>query len=108
VPQIARRARRRERSGRSGLHDGGVSRVTRARVHRAHRRGGPRVRIPAPPAASLVRTRSPPGILALTPASCEKAKAAGRATGATSTCLVGLRRSLVRFKAGLWVARARI
>jgi hypothetical protein len=51
VPQIARRARRRERSGRSGLHDGGVSRVTRARVHRAHRRGGPRVRIPVPSCA---------------------------------------------------------
>jgi hypothetical protein len=28
--------------GRSGLHDGGVGRVARARVHRAHRRGGPR------------------------------------------------------------------
>jgi hypothetical protein len=30
--------------------------VARARVHRAHRRGGPRVRILLPPAASLLRT----------------------------------------------------
>jgi hypothetical protein len=42
--------------GRSGLHDGGVGRVARARVHRAHRRGGPRVRILLPPAASQLRT----------------------------------------------------
>jgi hypothetical protein len=49
VPQIARRARRRERSGVPGLPDGGAGRVARARVHRARRRGGPRVRIRLPP-----------------------------------------------------------
>jgi hypothetical protein len=34
--------------------------LARARMHRAHRRGGPRVRIPFPPAGSQLRTGLPP------------------------------------------------
>jgi hypothetical protein len=57
VPQIGRRARRRERSGVPGFMM--AARVRRTRpMHRAHRRGGPRVRILLPPPASL-RTLGP-------------------------------------------------
>jgi hypothetical protein len=57
VPQIGRRARRRERSGVPGFTM--AARVRRTHpMHRPHRGGGPRVRILLPPAESL----SPAGL----------------------------------------------
>jgi hypothetical protein len=57
VPQIARRDHRRERSA-FRAHDGGVGRIARAWVHRAHRRRGIEGSNPAPSSGESTANRT--------------------------------------------------